>query len=79
MTRARPSSGRVTFVDCTVDELDITGATLTAVDLSGARLRSLIGVESLRGAIIGEGQLLDLAPLLAAQLGLEIRADPGTR
>jgi uncharacterized protein YjbI with pentapeptide repeats len=70
---------RVTFVDCTVDELDITGATLTAVDLSGARLRSLIGVESLRGAIIGEGQLLDLAPLLAAQLGLEIRADPGTR
>jgi uncharacterized protein YjbI with pentapeptide repeats len=69
---------RVTFIDCIVDELDITAATLTAVDLSGARLRSLIGVESLRGAIIGEGQLMDLAPLLAAQLGLEIRADPGT-
>jgi len=66
----------VRFIDCTVGELDVTGATLAKVDLSGARLRSLIGVESLRGAILGHGQLLDLAPLLAAELGIEVRPDP---
>ena len=68
---------RVTFVDCTVDELDVTGAALTEVDLSGARLRSLIGVENLRGATIAEDQLTDLAPVLAAQLGLEVRGEGG--
>ena len=63
----------LTFVDCKIDELNVTGATLSKVDLSGARLRSLIGVESLRGAIVSREQLVDLAPILAAQLGLEIR------
>ena len=37
----------VAFVDCRVDELNVAGATLSTVDLSGARLRTLIGVESL--------------------------------
>jgi uncharacterized protein YjbI with pentapeptide repeats len=63
----------VTIVDCRIDELNVTGATLSKVDLSGARLRSLIGVESLRGAIVSHEQLVDLAPILAAQLGLEVR------
>lgn len=61
----------ITFIDCAVDELNVAGA--TGVDLSGARLRSLIGVESLRGAIVSHEQLVDLAPLLATQLGLEVR------
>ncbi len=65
----------VGLVDCTVDELNVAGATLSKVDLSGARLRSLIGVESLRGAIVSRAQLHDLAPLLAAELGLEILDD----
>ena len=62
----------VTFVGCTLDELNVSGATLRRVDLSGARLRSLIGVESLKGAIVSHEQLVDLAPLLAKQLGLEL-------
>lgn len=66
---------RVTFLDSAVEELDIAGATLSEVDLSGARLKSLIGIESLHGAIIGAGQLQDLAPLLAEQLGLRIREE----
>ncbi len=65
----------VAFIDCTVDELSLAGATLSKVDLSGARLRSLVGVESLRGAIVSSEQLIDLAPILAAQLGLEVRPD----
>ena len=65
----------IAFVDCTMDELNVAGASLSKVDLSGARLRSLVGVESLRGAIVSHEQLVDLAPLLAAQVGLEVRRD----
>jgi uncharacterized protein YjbI with pentapeptide repeats len=65
----------IAFVDSSLDELNVSGATLARVDLSGARLRSLVGVESLRGAIVSHTQLVDLAPLLAAQLGLEIHRD----
>jgi uncharacterized protein YjbI with pentapeptide repeats len=65
----------VAFIDCTVDELNLAGATLAKVDLSGARMRSLVGVESLRGAIVSSEQLVDLAPILAASLGLEVRPD----
>jgi len=68
----------VTFIDSRVDELNVAGSTLSAMDLSGARLRTLVGIESLRGAIIGHSQLVDLAPLLAAQLGLEVRPDAAT-
>ena len=65
----------VAFVDCSLDELNVSGATLARVDLSGARLRSLVGVESLKGAIVSQAQLVDLAPLLATQLGLEVRGE----
>jgi uncharacterized protein YjbI with pentapeptide repeats len=65
----------LSFVDCAIGELNVTEARLTRVDLSGARLRSLVGVDNLRGAIISRAQLLDLAPLLAEQLGLEVRPD----
>jgi len=58
-----------------VQELNVTEATLSKVDLSGTRLLALVGVESLRGAIVSHEQLLDLAPLLAAQLGVEVRPD----
>lgn len=68
----------VTFERCTVDEINVSGARLRTVDLSGARLRSLVGVESLRGAIVSHAQLTDLAPLLAEQLGLEVRPDDAT-
>jgi uncharacterized protein YjbI with pentapeptide repeats len=65
----------VRFVACTVDELNVEGARLSEVDLTGATLRTLGGLGSLRGAIVGPEQLLDLAPLLAAHVGLEVRTD----
>ncbi len=65
----------VWFVDCRVEELNITEATLSKVDLSGARLRTLVGVDSLRGASISQEQLVDLAPMLAAELGIKVRPD----
>ena len=69
----------VSFINCSVHELNVAEATLSRVDLSGARLQTVIGVDNLRGAIISQEQLLDLAPLLAAQLGLEVRSsEPGS-
>jgi uncharacterized protein YjbI with pentapeptide repeats len=66
----------LSLVDCTVAELNVAEATLAKVDLSGARLKSLVGIENLRGAIISHEQMIDLAPLLAAQLGVEVQPDP---
>ena len=65
----------VCFVASTVDEMNVAGAKLSAVDLSGATLGVLRGIGSLRGAIVSEAQLLDLAPLLAEHVGLEVRGE----
>ncbi|MDT0438494.1 MULTISPECIES: pentapeptide repeat-containing protein [Streptomyces] len=64
---------RVEFVDCALREADLTSATLKDVDLRGAtELGIARGVERLAGAVISTGQLMDLAPALAAQLGLRV-------
>ncbi len=63
----------VGFVDCGVEILTVAGARLSNVDLSGARLTQLRGIDSLRGAVVSREQLNDLAPLLAEHLGLEVR------
>ena len=65
----------VAFIGCTVQELNVAEAKLSKVNLSGARLATLVGVEHLRGAIISHDQMIDLAPLMAAQLGVEVRPD----
>jgi uncharacterized protein YjbI with pentapeptide repeats len=56
----------------TIDDLSLEGARLHDVDLSGARLALVRGIAGLRGTVIGPGQLIDLAPLLAAHLGIGI-------
>ncbi|MFJ6507563.1 pentapeptide repeat-containing protein [Streptomyces sp. NPDC091879] len=64
---------RVEFVDCVLKGADLTGATLTDVDLrSAAELDIARGVDRLAGAVIGTAQLLDLAPVLAAALGVRV-------
>ncbi|MFI0929152.1 pentapeptide repeat-containing protein [Streptomyces sp. NPDC021012] len=64
---------RVEFLDCVLTGADFTGARLTDVDLRGVqRLEIAAGVESLSGAVISSMQLLDLAPVLAARLGVRV-------
>ena len=65
----------VDFAGSRVDSLSVRNATLTRVDLSGATLQALSGLDHLRGAMISPAQLLDLAPLLADHLGIEVRDD----
>ncbi len=66
---------RVEFVDCALKGVDLTGVTLAEVDLRrAAELDIARGVDRLSGAVISSGQLLDLAPVLAAQLGIRVEA-----
>jgi uncharacterized protein YjbI with pentapeptide repeats len=61
---------RVSFTRTSIAALDVVRATLTDFDLRGAELRSIRGLESLRGSTITELQLVELAPLLAEHLGM---------
>ncbi|MEV0172908.1 pentapeptide repeat-containing protein [Streptomyces sp. NPDC050803] len=64
---------RVEFTDCTLKRADLAGVTLTDVDLRGAvELDLARGVDRLAGAVISTAQLLDLAPVLAGELGIRV-------
>ncbi|MFJ8004451.1 pentapeptide repeat-containing protein [Streptomyces fagopyri] len=69
---------RVEFVDCVVKGADLTAATLVDVDLRrAAELDVARGVDRLAGAVISPAQLLDLAPVLAAALGVRVLGEAG--
>ncbi|MYT21414.1 pentapeptide repeat-containing protein [Streptomyces sp. SID7760] len=64
---------RVEFRGCALRGADVTGARMADVDLRGAlELDIARGVGALAGAVISPSQLFDLAPSLAAQLGLRV-------
>lgn len=63
----------VRFEGCAIDDLSLEGSRLVDVDLTGVRLGVVRGIAGLRGGTIAPGQLLDLAPLLAAHLGIRVR------
>ncbi|QIY63300.1 pentapeptide repeat-containing protein [Streptomyces sp. RPA4-2] len=69
---------RVEFVDCVVKGADLTAATLIDVDLRrAAELDIARGVDRLAGAVISPVQLFELAPVLAAALGVRVHGDAG--
>ncbi len=63
---------RVAFPGTTVTTLDVTRARLTHVDLRRLDFRRVHGLEGLAGATVNDAQLAELAPLLAAQLGIVV-------
>lgn len=65
----------LSFVRSCVDRLVLHGATLEDVDLTGAELAALDGLAGLRGAQISQAQLTQLAPALAASMGIRVTAD----
>jgi uncharacterized protein YjbI with pentapeptide repeats len=58
-----------------IDAVDsrIIECTFTGTDLSGAELGQLTGITGLKGTTVSTDQFLDLAPLLAAHLGISIQ------
>jgi len=65
---------RVQFPGCRIEQIDLTAMKARRVDLRGAQVSIARGLDRLRGVVIDHGQLMELAPMLAAQLGLEVRA-----
>ena len=63
----------VTFDGCVLTTAQWSKATLSKVDLSGARLVAPQGLTSLRGATIGRVQLIELADAFADQLGIRVK------
>lgn len=64
---------RVEFRDCVLRRAEFHQARLKDVDLRGAtELDVAAGVGDLAGAVISPGQLMDLAPAFAAQLGVRV-------
>lgn len=63
---------RMRFTDCTVGTLQASGARLKDIDLRGARMNRIVGLAGLKGALISQEQLSDLAPSLADHLGLVV-------
>jgi uncharacterized protein YjbI with pentapeptide repeats len=61
---------RVAFRNCRIGTLDIGGARCANVDLRGSDFEAIKGLEGLRGVTISEEQLAQLAPVLAAHVGL---------
>jgi len=61
------------FSDCQLVEADFSKAKLSLVDLRGSELAFVGSVLGLRGAIIDPLQLMELAPILAQELGITVK------
>ncbi|MFN8518082.1 MAG: pentapeptide repeat-containing protein [Chloroflexota bacterium] len=66
---------RIAFQRCRIGTLEVSGTTCTHVDLRTTSIGHVNGLEGLRGATIDTGQLIELAPALARNLGIVV-ADP---
>lgn len=65
----------VSFSDCDLDGVNFSGTTCAAVDLRGETLTNIKGVMSLKNVIVTSDQLVQLAPMLAAEVGLNVEYD----
>ncbi|MFS3127378.1 hypothetical protein ACLM5J_03130 [Nocardioides sp. Bht2] len=63
---------RVALSGCRIGQLTVHGGDLSDVDLRGSALESISGIRSLAGITIDSEQLQLWAPLLAAELGIDV-------
>ncbi|MBE7699133.1 pentapeptide repeat-containing protein [Oerskovia sp. Sa1BUA8] len=63
---------RVAFEETSVDHLVLASARLAHTDLRGAALRRVTNLGGLAGATLSTAQVVELAPLFAAGLGLRV-------
>lgn len=64
---------RVEFRDCVLKRADFSAARMESVDLrAAAELDIARGVDRLAGAVISPVQLMELAPVFAAQIGVRV-------
>jgi uncharacterized protein YjbI with pentapeptide repeats len=63
---------KVTFADCRIGRVALSGVALSEVDLSGAELSVVDGVGSLAGARLSGEQVAQLAGAFAEHLGIDV-------
>jgi Pentapeptide repeats (8 copies) len=63
---------RVAIRNCRIETIDFMRATCESVDLRDTSFSRVNGIDGMRGTILNETQLVDLAPVLAGLLGIEI-------
>ncbi|KQQ03943.1 MULTISPECIES: pentapeptide repeat-containing protein [unclassified Rathayibacter] len=66
------SGSRVAFVDCEIRSLELPNARIDDLDLRGAELHVLGGLDGLRGAALTELQLSLMLPLFAQHFGVRV-------
>ncbi|APH45280.1 hypothetical protein BMW26_10180 [Microbacterium sp. 1.5R] len=64
---------RVRFTDTRCDEVDSRGMRATHVDLRGLDASAFLDANSLRGTTLSSFQVQQLAPVLAAGIGIQVR------
>lgn len=69
---AAAEASRVAFSHSKTRSLTLGRASLTHVDLRGLEIGELAGLDGLRGATLSPLQSIELAPAMAAELGLKI-------
>jgi uncharacterized protein YjbI with pentapeptide repeats len=62
----------VVFVECSLNEANFVSANCSSTNITGEDLTNVKGILGLKGATISSEQLMQLAPLLAAELGFRI-------
>jgi len=67
---------QVTFTGCDLEGASFVSATCKSVDVTTEDLTPVKGLLGLKGALISTEQLMQLAPLLAAELGFYIEGAP---
>lgn len=68
----RAAAKRISFSGCRIGRLELADSHLSDVDLRGAELADIGSPDGLRGVTVSADQLLDLAPILAARLGVRV-------
>lgn len=63
---------RVSFDECRIGSLELSGVSCSHVDLRSADLRRVSGLSGLAGCTITPEQLYDLSGILAAHLGIAV-------
>jgi uncharacterized protein YjbI with pentapeptide repeats len=63
----------VRFDKCNIEKIELSGTKNKNLDLRSSQLGSIHGSGSLKGAIIDQMQLMQLAPYLAQEIGLTIK------
>jgi len=62
----------VSFIDCALEGTNFDRAACAFVDMRGENLAVIKGVNGLKGVHVSNEQLVELAPLMALELGLDV-------